>query len=117
MKLYVYDNDSILIDQCDIRVKGRHGRYVPRAVGRLLFSGEAMAVGNGKARTVKRYGHDFYLRLQRVEVRRYFNNERCSVASTHSTVETAREAAKELQESMGGGWSVRIFAGERRVLL
>ena len=54
-------------------------------------------------------------RTARYTVRRYFNGERASDASTHRTLGAAEKAAAKLNRGMGGGWGARIYnaAGER----
>lgn len=51
----------------------------------------------------------------RFTVRRYFNGQYASDASTHRTVAAAEKAAAKLNRGMGGGWGARIYnaAGER----
>ena len=51
----------------------------------------------------------------RYTVRRYFNGQYASDASTHRTLAAAEKAAEKLNRGMGGGWGARIYSasGER----
>jgi len=48
-------------------------------------------------------------------VRRYFNGERQTDASTHRTLAAAEKAAEKLNRGMSAGWGARIYNsdGER----
>jgi len=48
-------------------------------------------------------------------VRRYFNGERQSDASTHRTLAAAEKAAEKLNRGMSAGWGARIYLGDVRV--
>lgn len=49
-------------------------------------------------------------------VRRYFNGEPRTDASTHRTLAAAEKAAAKLNRSFGGnGWAARIYLGDLRV--
>ena len=54
-------------------------------------------------------------RTARYTVRRYFNGEGQSDASTHRTLAAAQRAAEKLNRGMSNGWGARIYnaAGER----
>ena len=54
-------------------------------------------------------------RTAKYTVRRYFNGERSTDASTHRSLAAAERAAEKLNRGMSDGWSARIYnaAGER----
>ena len=54
-------------------------------------------------------------RTAKYTVRRYFNGEGQSDASTHRTLAAAQKAAEKLNRGMSNGWAARIYnaAGER----
>ena len=54
-------------------------------------------------------------RTAKYTVRRCFNGEGQSDASTHRTLAAAEKAAEKLNRAMSPGWSARIYnaAGER----
>lgn len=48
-------------------------------------------------------------------VRRFFNGDYVSDASTHRTEEAASKAAAKLLRGMSAGWDARVYLGDKRV--